>query len=217
MNIDIFKRFPLCLCLAIFLSSCAVKAVPDKSLSVMQAANAAKANTPELCAYKGRIAVKALDGSESMSFNALIDKLCNGDFSATFLGPLNSVIAKMDYIGGNIDVESHNHEIKNHIRLMGRSYALIVKNYMKSPLMLPDKSFSLSYHKDSYVFEKDDNKIYADSSLRLYKYSIDGIEAAYKWGDGFISEADVSQDDSRVIIRFLGGSSWHGMCEVNGQ
>ena len=75
----------------------------------------------------------------------------------------------------------------------------------------------MSYHKDSYVFEKDDNKIYADSSLRLYKYSIDGIEATYKWGDGFISEADVSQDDSRVIIRFLGGSSWHGMCEVNGQ
>lgn len=217
MNFKDFLSFIFLTVIALMLWSCAGVPRLDSSIKADEAVKIVAENTPDLCGYKGRIAVKAIDGVSHMSFNALLDKSCSGNLSAVFLGPLNSVVAKMIYTDNHIQVESDYTDVKEHILLMGRVYGDISDKYLKSPLFLPDKSYDFSIGKDSYIFEKDGYKIYADSLFRLYRYEFGDFKAFYKWDGLIISEADISDSTGRVVIKFLNDLGWHGLSTEAGR
>ncbi len=198
----------------LLLSSCAGRELPDVSVTPEKAAELAGANTPVLCGYKGRIAVKAEERGESVSFNALLDKNCSGKLSITLLGALNSVLARMDYSRDGFSVEASDPDIKNYLNTAGVFYAVLADRYIKSPLMVPDGGFVLSAEKDSYVFTgRDGVKIYADGNFRLYKYFDGNSEAVYGWDGASIRTAELSGKDGGITIRFLNGAGWKGPAE----
>lgn len=203
--------------ISLFIISCSVKSHNiNLSLGINNIVDNVALNTPNLCAYKGKISVKALEDKESISFNGLLNKKCNNDISLIILGLLNSIVAKIDYIDDKIEVVADN-EIKEQLNIIANGYMVLVKEYLKSPIILPNNSYKLSTDGKSYIFYSNNGiEIYADENFRINKYFLKDINIAYTWKDDYIASAKVSSGKNIIIINFIEDTSWKGNSIDNG-
>ncbi len=203
--------------ISLFIISCSAKSHNiNLSLGINNIVDNVALNTPTLCAYKGKISVKAIENEESMSFNAMLNKKCSNDISVIILGFLNSIVAKIDYIDDKLEVFAED-EIKEQIKVVSSSYMVLIKKYLKSPILLPNNSFKLSTEGKSYIFNSNNGiEIYGDEYFPINRYFPKNINITYTWKDDYIASAEVSSGKSSVIINFIDNTSWKGNSIDNG-
>lgn len=213
LNFRFLKKFPYIIIVLIFLAGgCSVKTYNiDTSVNLDNAISLAGKNTPNLCSYKGKVAVN-IEAEQNVSFSALLNKKCNDDMIINILGALNNPVAMIKYENKYLKVTSQNKQHEEDIREIANNSILYIIKFLKSPQLQPASDmYNISYDKSSYIFSNQDITIlFADENFRLYKYVDNGITAEYMWDEerDILKSIIITSPHGKISVRFLNKAGW---------
>ncbi len=183
----------------------------DKTLTLENAAALSIKNTPNLCSYRGRAAVK-IEGTQNISFSVLLNKKCNDDALINVLGALNNPLASIRYENKKLEVQTQSPQNTNDIKNIADKSIFHIISFFKTPQRVPDSNeYTISFNKSSYIFtDKSGTKLYADDKFRLYKYVTGNITSEYIWdeNENILKTIIVTAPEGKVSVRFLNKTGW---------
>lgn len=183
----IISRVLMLVLISTVLNACTSRVKPlliDNNLPKDVVIEFTKENSPKFCAYKGKAVVTIKNFEEELSFNALIDKRCNGDMNMVILGALNMAVANFNFVNGEISASSKKDgdittDVTNYI---SPNDIKVIIDFMDTNKYLPKDNDMMKRTLEYYIFKRDKLDILVNERFYVAGYTFPTLDVIYEWG-----------------------------------